>query len=508
MFQYITKIKNTKEKKFFIEKINLYIKLINVFARKNNIIDSSVNSDISDNTSKRLKDLEIIESNSEVEYKQLLKVLNEPLYSEFIKTVNFNLKHKKLIGDLLNNLDPSKRKIIQEKSKNKTAPKTIDFFCGAGGLSLGFSQEGFQVDLANDYEDVCIETFKYNHPEVPDDRVILGDIRNIVDHIEDYVNKDIDVVIGGPPCQGFSSANQQRIIDDPRNELYKYYLKAISKIAPKFVVMENVKGMLPYAQQIIEDYNKLIVKKGDQKYSYSVDCKVLVSNDFGVAQKRQRLIFIAIRNDISHAKNITPADIFNEIESGYKKNKNYILKDALEYIKPLESPRVKNITEEDDEITGKKVDINIFKGNENSYLKLINEGRKMDYVFNHKARYTNDINFEIYGTLEQGEDGTSEKIKHVMPYKHRNHIFKDKYFKLVEDKPSRTITAHLKMDCHSHIHPRQVRSITPREAARIQSFPDDYLFLGAYLKTYMQIGNAVPPVMARGIAKVIKKHIE
>ena len=94
-----------------------------------------------------------------------------------------------------------------------------------------------------------------------------------------------------------------------------------------------------------------------------------------------------------------------------------------------------------------------------------------------------------------------------MPYKHRNHIFKDKYFKLIENKPSRTITAHLKMDCHSHIHPRQVRSITPREAARIQSFPDDYVFLGAYLKTYMQIGNAVPPVMARGIAKILKKYL-
>jgi DNA (cytosine-5)-methyltransferase 1 len=233
-----------------------------------------------------------------------------------------------------------------------------------------------------------------------------------------------------------------------------------------------------------------------------------VSNDFGVAQKRQRLIFIAIRNDISDSKNITPNDIFKEIENNNKKNKNHVLKDALEYIKPLEAPRVKNITEDDDEITGKKVDVNQFQGNENSYLKLINGGRKIEYVFNHKARYTNDINYEIYGTLDQGEDGTSEKIKHVMPYEHRNHIFKDKYFKLVEEKPSRTITAHLKMDCHSHIHPKQVRSITPREAARIQSFPDDYLFLGAYLKTYMQIGNAVPPIMARGIAKVIKKYLE
>ena len=507
MFRYINKIENTREKKFFIEKANLFIKLINVFAQKNNLVASGVNSGVNGDTIKRLKELEIFESNSEDEQKQLLKVLKEPLYSEFISAVNYNLKHHILIGDLLNNIDPRKRKIIQEKSKKKTGPKTIDFFCGAGGLSLGFSQEGFQIDLANDYEDVCIETFKYNHPEVPDNRVILGDIREIVDNLENYIDNDIDVVIGGPPCQGFSSANQQRIIDDPRNELYKYYLKAIEKITPKIVVMENVKGMLPYALQVVEDYKNISVKKGNKTYSYSVDYKVLVSSDFGVAQKRQRLIFIAIRNDISEKRKITPSDIIEEIESGYRKNRDHVLRDALEFIKPLDAPRIKNMTEVDDEITGKKVDVNQFEGNESSYLKLINEGRKIDYVFNHKARYTNDINYEIYGTLEQGEDGTSEKIKHVMPYKHRNHIFKDKYFKLVEDKPSRTITAHLKMDCHSHIHPRQVRSITPREAARIQSFPDDYVFLGAYLKTYMQIGNAVPPVMAREIAKVLKKYI-
>ena len=507
MFQYINKIENTKDKKFFIEKVNLFIKLISVFLQKNNLDNSSLNSEISEATKNRLKELKIFESGSEYEQKKLIKVLKAPIYKDFIAAINFNIKYQNIIGDLLNNIDPSKRKIIQEKSNKKDKPRTVDFFCGAGGLSLGFSQEGFQVDLANDYEDVCIETFRYNHPEVPDDRVILGDIRNIVDHIEDYINNEIDIVIGGPPCQGFSSANQQRIIDDPRNELYKYYLKAISKIAPKFVVMENVKGMLPYANQVVEDYKNIKIEKGNAILSYSVDCKVLVSSDFGVAQRRQRLIFIAIRNDISEKRKITPLDIFQEIENTYPKNNDHVLKDALEFIKPLEAPRIKNMTDVDDEITGKKVDVNQFRGNENSYLKLINEGRKIDFVFNHKARYTNDINYEIYGTLEQGEDGTSEKIQHVMPYKHRNHIFKDKYFKLVEDKPSRTITAHLKMDCHSHIHPRQVRSITPREAARIQSFPDDYVFLGAYLKTYMQIGNAVPPVMARGIAKVLKDYI-
>jgi DNA (cytosine-5)-methyltransferase 1 len=507
MFKNINKIESTNDKKFFIEKVNLYIKLINVFAQRNNLIDASVDSEISNDTIKRLKELKIIESNSEDEQRKLMKFLKAPNYKEFIKAINYNLKYQKLIGDLLDNLDPSKRKIIQEKSNKKIGPRTVDFFCGAGGLSLGFSQDGFQIDLANDYDDVCVETFKYNHPEVPDKRVILGDIRNIVDHIDDYIENEIDVVIGGPPCQGFSSANQQRIIDDPRNELYKYYLKAISKIAPKFVVMENVKGMLPYAEQVVQDYNSIRAIKGNNTFSYSVDFKVFVSSDFGVAQKRQRLIFIAVRNDISEKRKISPLDIFQEIENTYSQNKEHVLGDALEYIKPLDAPRIKNMTEVDDEITGKIVAVNQFNGTENSYLSLINEGRKIEYVFNHKARYINDINYEIYGTLEQGEDGTSERIKHVMPYKHRNHIFKDKYFKLIENKPSRTITAHLKMDCHSHIHPRQVRSITPREAARIQSFPDDYLFLGAYLKTYMQIGNAVPPLMARGIARAIKKYI-
>jgi DNA (cytosine-5)-methyltransferase 1 len=506
MFQNISTLK-TKQKSFFIEKANLFVKMMNAFALKNKLKLSTNDHELSNQTIERLKQLEIFESGSIEEQKRLLSVLKKPLYSEFISAINFNLKHKKEIGNVFDNLDPSKRKALQKKAEESNKPRTIDFFCGAGGLSLGFGLEGYQIDLANDYEEVCIETFKFNHPEVKEDRIICADIREIVNHIENYIHNDIDVVIGGPPCQGFSSANQQRIIDDPRNELYKYFIKAIEKITPKFVVMENVRGMLPYAQQIIEDYNNIKIRKGKKTYTYKTSCRVLVSDNFGVAQKRERLIFIGIREDVLKSKNIMPSQIFDEIETNNKKTKKHVLKDALAFIKQLEAPREKNITEVDDEKTGKKVDINPFKGTENSYLKLINQSRKIDYVFNHKARYANDINYEIYKTLEQGEDGTSEKVKHIMPYLHRNHIFKDKYFKLVEDKPARTITAHLKMDCHSHIHPRQARSITPREAARIQSFPDDYVFLGAYLKTYMQIGNAVPPVMARGIAKVIKKYL-
>ena len=270
--------------------------------------------------------------------------------------------------------------------------------------------------------------------------------------------------------------------------------------------MENVRGMLKVADQVIEDFKKVKSSKNNIAYHYTVSYKLLNSKDFGVAQSRERLIYIAIRNDVVDKKNISPKSLFEEIELNCKKIDGFNLSDALEFIKPLEAQREKNKNEIDSDISGKKIDINEF-GNNNDYLSLINMNRSTPFTFNHKARYVSDLNYEIYRRLDPGDDATNEKISDIMPYSHRNHIFKDKYFKLIPDKPCRTITAHLRMDCHSHIHPYQIRSITPREAARIQSFPDDYFFLGAYLKTYMQIGNAVPPLMSRGISSVIKKYL-
>jgi DNA (cytosine-5)-methyltransferase 1 len=206
-------------------------------------------------------------------------------------------------------------------------------------------------------------------------------------------------------------------------------------------------------------------------------------------------------------RHITPSDIFRLIEESCQNNIVVNLSEALAYIAPLEAPRVKNTNEVDDEKTGKKVSINPHTGHDNAYLTAINQGRDIPLIYNHKARYLNDINYDIYRLLNPGEDASDEKIADIMPYKHRLHCFKDKYYKLVPDRPSRTITAHLKMDCHSHIHPTQVRAITPREAARCQSFPDDYLFLGAYLKTYMEIGNAVPVLMSQRIATIIKRYL-
>lgn len=495
-------IKNTNNKDEILEKILVYIRIVEVIAEKNKA--SIPSASISETIISELKDMGVIDTDEDL---PILKNIAKDLYARFINCVSFYIINQKIFGNQLDKLNDKKRKQIQDEFKKELRPTFADFFAGAGGLSCGFTQAGFRVCFANDFEDVCVRTYRYNHPEVPVDKVVKDDIRKIVDNVQNYIDEDVDVVVGGPPCQGFSSANQQRIIDDPRNELYKYYIECVKKILPKFVVMENVRGMLKVADQVVEDYESIKEKKNGVTYSYAVSYKLLNSLDFSVAQSRERLIYIAIRNDVAEKKDITPKAIFEEICKANEDKPHYLLRDALEYIKPLDAPRIKNMNEKDDELTGKKIDVNSYSGNESEYLKLINEARCIPVLFNHKARYVNDINYEIYRLLNQGDDASDPKISGIMPYSNRLHCFKDKYFKLVADKPSRTITAHLRMDCHSHIHPYQIRAITPREAARCQSFPDDYLFLGPYLKTYMQIGNAVPCLMAKGIAKVLKKYL-
>lgn len=496
-------ITNIEHKDFFLELIDTYIRLVEVTAERNKMFISQISTP-SDIVTDEIIEMGIITDSSEI---NLLKNYLKSNYNKFISSVAFYVDNKALFGSYIDRLSNAKRRNLQDVEAKSGKPSFVDFFAGAGGLSCGFLQAGFRVCFANDFEDVCVRTYKFNHPELSSKKVLKEDIRKIVDNISDYISEEVDIVVGGPPCQGFSSANQQRIIDDPRNELYKYFLKAVAAILPKFVVMENVKGMLKVANQVVEDYEAIKVDRDGHVYSYSVAYKLLNSVDFSVAQSRERLIYIAVRSDISEIKGITPMTIFKDIETANVNRHHFILNDALQAIKPLSAPRVKNQNDIDSETSGKRIDVNTFNGTENQYLKLINANRTIPFVFNHKARYVNDINYDIYRLLNQGDDASDPKISDIMPYSHRLHCFKDKYYKLIADRPSRTITAHLRMDCHSHIHPFQIRAITPREAARCQSFPDDYLFMGVYLKTYMQIGNAVPCLMAKGIAETIKKYI-
>ena len=500
IFEKVTKMTSKEE---FIEKILIYIRLVEVVAECEGI-NIPIVSVPSEEMIAEMIDMGLIDEKDDIKG---LKKIASVYYLRFLSAVSFYLFHKELYGNQLDKLNNKKRMLLQKQESKSNKPRMVDFFAGAGGLSCGFTQAGFRVCFANDFEDVCVRTYRYNHPELPENSVLKEDIRKIVDNIDDYVKEDIDIVVGGPPCQSFSSANQRRIIDDPRNELYKYYIEAIKKICPKFVLMENVKGMLSVANQVVEDYKSIRIEKNGKIYTYDVSYRLLNAMNFGVAQSRERLIYLAIRDDIAYSKHVTPEVLFHEIEKACESNPHYNLQSALEFIKPLDAPRIKGMTEVDDEKTGMKIGINDYDSCGNDYLSSINQGRNLQYVFNHKARYCSDVNYEIFRRLGPGEDATNPKIADIMPYARRNNIFKDKYFKLYADRPCRTITAHLKMDCLSHIHPYQIRSLTPREAARVQSFPDDYLFLGAYLKTYMQIGNAVPVLMAKQIADIIKNHL-
>lgn len=504
LFRNVKDIETKNEKKFFVEKIKLIYRIIEEYCSFNNILYSDYRED-EEKAIKELIDIGIIKDKYDL---GILKNLIKGEYNSLIKALSFYNENKKESSYILKKFYNSYRKKLQLENERNDYPTIVDLFAGAGGLSLGFVQNNYKIELANEIQEICAETYRFNHPEVNSKKVVNDDIIKIVDHIDSYIDeKDIDVVIGGPPCQSFSSANRQRVIDDPRNILYKYFIKAVEKIKPKFIVMENVKGMLSVAEQVVEDFANVKVEIHGEILNYDVKYNLFNSNDFFVAQSRERLIYIGVRSDIQRQFNIYAQDIIDEINDSNRDNKKYVLADALRDIKVLESPTVKNMTEVDCEFTGKKVDKNIYTERNNEYLELINNGEWQCVITNHKARFANETNLEIFRTLDQGEDSTSEKIKHIMPYSHRNHLFKDKYYKLIADKPCRTITAHLQMDCLSHIHPTQARTITPREAARIQSFPDDYVFLGPYLKTYMQIGNAVPPIMARQIAKVIYRYL-
>lgn len=379
------------------------------------------------------------------------------------------------------------------KSVDDDSLKMIDLFCGAGGLSLGFSQEGFITSLANDIQDCCVDTYAHNHPETPRDHIVLGDIKDVVKNLDELLaGRRVDIVVGGPPCQGFSMANRQRLIDDPRNYLYKSYVEVVEKVHPKFFVMENVKGMLSVAEQVKEDFRNI---------GYSVECYVLNAKDFGVPQNRERLIYIG------NCIGVDNEQVFKEIFELSASIPEHNLGDALFALRELEASRVKNATETGSIESGYKIEKNNI-ADINEYISYINQGKTIAVVSNHKARYNNDRDIEIYGRMEQGDRSDDPKIADIMPYARRNDIFKDKYFKLENDKVCKTITAHMKFDCNMYIHPTQARGLTPREAARVQSYPDDYFFRGAYTKTYMQIGNSVPPLLGRAIAQVIKRYMK
>lgn len=499
IFEDINLINSASDKKNFKNIVNDFKNSIcEIYNIDNNLIIDKINYyDIK--FISFLIDLGVIKSREEVEKLKLtLGKDYKNIFSVFNEYLNLNIVEENIL--LKKFMDIYRKESILEYIEDSKSPTIVDLFCGAGGMSLGFTQNGYKVLLANDIERVCTTTYSFNHIEVPKDRIITGDIKSLVENVDKHINQKVDVVVGGPPCQGFSNANRQRIIDDPRNILYKYYVKAIENLKPQFFIMENVKGMLSVAEQIREDFHQL------KNVDYDVSYHVFNAKDFSVPQNRERLIYIGIRSDIRNIIDRNATDIINEILQYTATLDKYSLIDAIGDLRSLKALTIKNATELDSYECGKKIEKNELLKN-TKYANLINQNIKYDLLFNHKARFNNDRDIEIFARMLPGDKSDSERIADIMPYTSRKDIFKDKYYKLKPDDICKTITAHMKFDCNMYIHPNQARGLTPREAARVQSYPDNYFFLGPFTKTYMQIGNSVPPLMTRAISNILKKYI-
>ena len=427
-----------------------------------------------------------VEKTNNYQNNKLLNILTDEEYSKisnYFDTIKKNIKKYPFLEKYF------KKEVANVKRLNSFA----DLFAGCGGLSLGLENAGFAPVFVNEIDPTFAETHYFNN-NISVDNYYVGDINKLISEIENYKStiSDLDLVCGGPPCQGFSMANRQRIIDDPRNNLYKAYLKFLKYTKPKFFIIENVKGMSKKIDEILSDIVKYIGKEYDVHYT------LLNASDFGIPQNRER--FFIIGNRIG----IKSADIVSNIIKK-KTNKKITLESALYGLPVLLSKPEKNNSDYESIETGFTLQKKRLLQNE--YLKEINKSEQFDYLLNHKNRFNNKRDIEIFNRLPQGANSLHESIADIMPYKSRNHMFKDKYYKLKMNEVCKTITSHMKLDCNMYIHPKQARGLSPREAARIQSFPDSFYFRGPQNKWYAQIGNAVPVKLAEIIGNEIRNYL-
>lgn len=379
------------------------------------------------------------------------------------------------------------RKQVASRAAQSDAPTVVDLFCGAGGLSEGFRQAGMRTVFAIDQNPAAIRTFKLNHPEVPDHLVVCGDLRDFRQEAhgiqEMLQGLQVDVLIGGPPCQGFSRAGwrsrggrMHTATEDDRNYLFQELVGLLEVLHPRLVVLENVPGMgevrFPDGSTFQDETRKAMEALG-----YSTDVWMLDAASYGVPQHRIRQIIVG---SLCGVPPVRPLPTHQGRLSG---------ESAL----PLPVSVMEAI--------GDLPSLGVSDG---QWVRKLPRG---DLVFSHVSRYHNPADLQRYQALGQGQDYLDLVRQNPELQNYRTDAFNDKYFRLRGDRPSKTIVAHLKKDGNSYIHPVQHRSISVREAARLQSFPDDYLFTGSRGDQFVQIGNAVPPLMARAIATSLMQHL-
>jgi len=375
------------------------------------------------------------------------------------------------------------------KKKTNGKNKFIDLFAGAGGLSHGFEKAGFDLELAVESNTKACTTLLFNRPQLELRRVINKKIEEIDPKI--FSKKGIKVLVAGLPCQEFSWVRTNGYGNWGRKELYKELLRVVSLVRPLYIVIENVPGMR--SETNIEYAKK--IENGLKDIGYAVRSDLVNAKYYGIPQKRTRLFFICKRvqgRSISSAERSLDR-IWQDIHS--KRNTRVITFrqaiSGLPHLKPNE---------------GRDMVWNNVRGRRSNYAKLMQDNNG-SIIFNHRARSHNNRDLEAYRILNEGENAIDlyNKRSDLMIYSTEN--FSTKYFKIRGDEPSPTILAHLRKDANSFIHPDDNRGITPREAARLQSFPDEYRFLANYSIQFEQIGNAVPPLLAYVIAEAIKKEM-
>lgn len=347
----------------------------------------------------------------------------------------------------------------------------IDLFAGVGGLSLGFEQEGFQVILANEYDPSIAEAYVRNR-NTPN--MIVEDIRKlpVQETFGKYKNK-ITVVVGGPPCQGYSQKGKRKTIHDERNFLFRYFVDVVREVEPSYFVMENVPNLLTseggyFKNEIIALFKEM---------GYNVNASVLCASDYGVPQDRHRAFIIGKKGGS------------NLVQMPDKIPGKTTVWDAISDLNYLQSGE------------GSEIQEYITKP-ESEYQRLMRADS--DVLTGHVATKHSKI------TLERLSMIPPKGGKEYLPPEHiTKSIYSGTWTRMDADDVSVTITTRFDTPASGRFtHPYLNRAITVREAARIQSFPDKFHFYGTKTSQMKQVGNAVPPLLAKAVAKAIIKDIQ
>lgn len=378
------------------------------------------------------------------------------------------------------------------KNNNTNNQKNIlDLFAGCGGLSTGFEMAGFNIPVAIEKDEWASETYQANHPNT---HVITEDITNI-ENPKSVIPEGIkiDGIIGGPPCQGFSLCGK-RDKKDPRNSLFMDYIRFLREIQPSFFIMENVPGILSMETATGESVKELIMAEY-KKAGYNATYKILNAAEYGVPQSRNRVIFIGIRNDLPFdEENLYPiAKLFG--------NDQITIDQAIMDLPQIESGQGQEEMSYVNEAT-------------NDYQKWVRNNSNT--VHNHIAmKHTARLieRFKVIGAGQSLADVPAEHMQRQRGDASRTSgkTFSQNNMRPFGNKPSPTIAASFQSN---FIHPHLNRNYTAREAARLQSFPDTYIFKGKRttmsweknLSQYQQIGNAVPPLLAKAVADNLKNY--